>query len=235
MKCGGLLVVAVGKPLHSIDIAFQPCIFGTLHGRTFEKPSEIVLAKVVPVFSCHIKKLAIKYKNIDLNDYKINNIFELRFIYFLIGISRTKTFSEGIDFILENSDEYLGWAITDSTYQYIVLEDDFQNVLTTLKMLLKNKNEYIRRLAYLICFKYLKNKDNLSNIFRLFKNDEAYYVQMVESWLLCELYIFYQEETFMFLKETNLDKIIVNKAISKIHDSYRVIKDGKEKAKLLKK
>lgn len=182
-----------------------------------------------------LKKLAIKYKNIDLNDYKINNIFELRFVYFLIGISRTKTFSEGIDFILENSDEYLGWAITDSTYQYIVLEDDFQNVLTTLKMLLKNKNEYIRRLAYLICFKYLKNKDNLSNIFRLFKNDEAYYVQMVESWLLCELYIFYQEETFMFLKETNLDKIIVNKAISKIHDSYRVIKDGKEKAKLLKK
>lgn len=182
-----------------------------------------------------LKKLAIKYKNIDLNDYKINNIFELRFIYFLIGISRTKTFSEGIDFILENSDEYLGWAITDSTYQYIVLEDDFKNVLTTLKMLLKNKNEYIRRLAYLICFKYLKNKDNLSNIFRLFKNDEAYYVQMVESWLLCELYIFYQEETFMFLKETNLDKIIVNKAISKIHDSYRVIKDGKEKAKLLKK
>ena len=182
-----------------------------------------------------LKKLAIKYKNIDLNDYKINNIFELRFVYFLIGISRTKTFSEGINFILENSDEYLGWAITDSTYQYIVLEDDFRNVLTTLKMLLKNKNEYIRRLAYLICFKYLKNKDNLSNIFRLFKNDEAYYVQMVESWLLCELYIFYQEETFMFLKETNLDKIIVNKAISKIHDSYRVIKDGKEKAKLLKK
>ena len=182
-----------------------------------------------------LKKLAIKYKNIDLNDYKINNIFELRFVYFLIGISRTKTFSEGIDFILENSDEYLGWAITDSTYQYIVLEDDFKNVLTTLKMLLKNKNEYIRRLAYLICFKYLKNKDNLSNIFRLFKNDEAYYVQMVESWLLCELYIFYQEETFMFLKETNLDKIIVNKAISKIHDSYRVIKDGKEKVKLLKK
>lgn len=182
-----------------------------------------------------LKKLAIKYKNIDLNDYKINNIFELRFVYFLIGISRTKTFSEGIDFILENSDEYLGWAITDSTYQYIALEDDFKNVLTTLKMLLKNKNEYIRRLAYLICFKYLKNKDNLSNIFRLFKNDEAYYVQMVESWLLCELYIFYQEETFMFLKETNLDKIIVNKAISKIHDSYRVIKDGKEKAKLLKK
>ena len=182
-----------------------------------------------------LKKLAIKYKNIDLNDYKINNIFELRFVYFLIGISRTKTFSEGIDFILENSNEYLGWAITDSTYQYIVLEDDFRNVLTTLKMLLKNKNEYIRRLAYLICFKYLKNKDNLSNIFRLFKNDEAYYVQMVESWLLCELYIFYQEETFMFLKETNLDKIIVNKAISKIHDSYRVIKDGKEKAKLLKK
>lgn len=182
-----------------------------------------------------LKKLAKKYKNIDLNEYKINNIFELRLIYFLIGISNTKTFEEGIDFILKNSDEYLGWAVTDSTYQYLFLGDDFKKVLQTLKALLKNDNEYIRRLAYLICFKYLKNKDNLSNIFRLFKNDKAYYVQMVESWLLCELYIFYQEETFMFLKETNLDKIIVNKAISKIHDSYRVTKDDKEKAKLLRK
>ncbi len=182
-----------------------------------------------------IKKLARKYKNLDLEQYKINNIFELRLLYFLIGLSKTKTFEEEIGFILKNENDYLGWAVTDSSYQYIKLKDNFNEVLPTLKVLLKNDNEYIRRLSYLICFKYLKNKDNLSKIFRLFKNDKAYYVQMVESWLLCELYIFYEEETFMFLKESNLDKIIVNKAISKIHDSYRITKENKEKAKLLRK
>ncbi len=182
-----------------------------------------------------LKKLAKKYKNLNLNEYKIDNIFELRLIYFLIGISNTITFNEGIDFILKNKDEYIGWAVTDSTYQYISFDKNFNEIYPTLKSFLKDKNEYIRRLAYLICFKYLKNRENLSNIFRLFKNDNAYYVQMVESWLICELYIFYQEETFMFLKESNLDKIIVNKAISKIHDSYRVTKENKEKAKLLRK
>lgn len=182
-----------------------------------------------------LKKLAKKYKNLNLNEYKIDNIFELRLIYFLIGISNTITFNEGIDFILKNKDEYIGWAVSDSTYQYISFDKNFNEIYPTLKSLLNDKNEYVRRLAYLICFKYLKNRENLSNIFRLFKNDDAYYVQMVESWLICELYIFYQEETFMFLKESNLDKIIVNKAISKIHDSYRVTKENKEKAKLLRK
>ena len=182
-----------------------------------------------------LKKIAKKYKNLDLGNFEINNIYELRLVYFLIGISKEKSFEDGIDFILKNSDKYLGWAITDSTYQYINLYQDFNMVLPTLKKLLINDNEYIRRLAYLICFKYLKNKTYLLKIFRLFKNDNAYYVQMVESWLLCELYVFYEEETFMFLKESNLDKIIVNKAISKIHDSYRVTKENKEKAKLLRK
>lgn len=182
-----------------------------------------------------LKKLVKEYKNLDLNEYKINNIFELRLIYFLIGIYNTKTFNEGIYFILKNKDEYIGWAVTDSTYQYISFDKSFNEIYSILKSLLEDKNEYVRRLAYLICFKYLKNRENLSNIFRLFKNDDAYYVQMVESWLICELYIFYQEETFMFLKESNLDKIIVNKAISKIHDSYRVTKENKEKAKLLRK
>lgn len=182
-----------------------------------------------------IKKLAKKYKNLNLEGYKINNIFELRLLYFLIGLSRTDTFEDGIDFILKNSNEYLGWTVTDSSYQYIKLKDNFIDVFPVLIELLKNQNEYIRRLGYLICFKYLKNKNNLSKIFRLFKNDDAYYVQMAESWLLCELYIFYEEETFMFLKKSNLDKIIVNKAISKIHDSYRITKENKEKAKLLRK
>ncbi len=182
-----------------------------------------------------LKKLAKKYKNLNLKDFKINGIFELRFLYFLIGICQTKSFMEAIDFIEKNDNEYLGWAITDSTYQYILYESDFKKTLPTIKKLLQNKNEFIRRLAYLMCFKYLKNKTNLEEIFLLFRNDEAYYVQMVESWLLCELYVFYFEETFMFLKGAKLDKIIINKAISKINDSYRVSNEKKEKAKLLRK
>jgi hypothetical protein len=39
----------------------------------------------------------------------------------------------------------------------------------------------------------------------------------------------------MFLKNNNLNKFTQNKAISKIHDSYRVSKEEKEKLNRLRK
>lgn len=51
---------------------------------------------------------------------------------------------------------------------------------------------------------------------------------MAEAWLICELYIKYPKETKAFIKNNNLNKFTQNKAISKIHDSYRVSKEEKE-------
>ena len=58
---------------------------------------------------------------------------------------------------------------------------------------------------------------------------------MAESWLVCELYTKYPEETTKYLKKNKLNKFTQNKAISKIHDSYRVSKEEKEFLNTLKK
>ena len=166
---------------------------------------------------------------------KIDGYFEHRFLYFLIAFLNFRTFEETISFIKENSSEYIGWGLTDSTYQFIPIKKDFNEAFKIIKKLSVDENQYIRRLAYLLCFKYKKDKANLNKIFSLFKNDGAYYVQMVESWLLCELYIYHFKETFIFLETAKLDKIIINKAISKIHDSYRISMENKEKAKEIRR
>ena len=51
---------------------------------------------------------------------------------------------------------------------------------------------------------------------------------MAEAWLLCDMFIKFPNETKNFLKKNNLNKFTQNKAISKIHDSYRVTKEEKE-------
>ena len=57
---------------------------------------------------------------------------------------------------------------------------------------------------------------------------DKFYINMAESWLICEIYIKFPKETEEFLKKNNLNKFTQNKAISKIHDSYRTGKDEKE-------
>ena len=57
---------------------------------------------------------------------------------------------------------------------------------------------------------------------------DKFYINMAESWLICEIYIKFPKETEDFLKKNNLNKFTQNKAISKIHDSNRIGKDEKE-------
>ena len=58
---------------------------------------------------------------------------------------------------------------------------------------------------------------------------------MAEAWLVCEMYTKYPNETKRFLEKNNLNKFTQNKAISKIHDSYRVSKEDKEILNTLRK
>jgi len=63
---------------------------------------------------------------------------------------------------------------------------------------------------------------------------DAFYINMAQAWLICDLYIKYPKETLIFIKHNKLNKFTHNKAISKIHDSYRVSKEDKEYLNTLK-
>ena len=65
-------------------------------------------------------------------------------------------------------------------------------------------------------------------------DDEAYYVQMAEGWLIAELAIFEPEAVYEWFRENNLKYNINGKAIQKICDSFRITEDWKQKYKELR-
>lgn len=96
---------------------------------------------------------------------------------------------------------------------------------------LKNTKPFVRRVGFKILFEFVESEKYLKEIFNIlnsFTNESEYYVNMIISWLVCELFIKQREKTIEFLKTNKLNAFQINKAISKCRDSFRVSKTDKE-------
>ena len=127
------------------------------------------------------------------------------------------------------------WALCDSFCSSIIIVRKYEEKYfkETLKMSVSS-DEFVSRVGLVVILDHFLKKNNLGAIFDTLNNiqSDKFYINMAEAWLLCEMYIKFPNETREFLKENSLNKFTQNKAISKIHDSYRISKEEKE---LLKK
>ena len=122
------------------------------------------------------------------------------------------------------------WALCDTFCSSLKrFKKDNKYFIECLNLLNSNK-EYHIRVGIVSILNYYINKDNLYVIFKNINKIkiDTYYVNMAISWLLCEMFIDYKEETIKYIKECNLNNFIVNKTIQKIRESYRVNKNDKE-------
>ena len=123
------------------------------------------------------------------------------------------------------------WAICDSFCSSIKIVRNYEEKYfkKTIEMAL-NREEFISRTGLVMILNHFINQRNLSIIFDTLNKiqKDKFYINMAEAWLVCEMYIKYPKETKEFLKNNRLNKFTQNKAISKIHDSYRVSKEEKE-------
>ena len=123
------------------------------------------------------------------------------------------------------------WALCDSFCNSIkiVKKHEEKYFQEAIKMA-GNESEFISRVGFVMILNYFISKENLNVIFDTLNKiqSEKFYINMAEAWLICEMYIKYPEETKSFIKKNNLNKFTQNKAISKIHDSYRVGEEEKE-------
>ena len=107
-------------------------------------------------------------------------------------------------------------------------EEKYFNLATAY---LKSNKPLVRRVGFKIFFEFLNDCYYVDKIFKIlntFTNEEEYYVNMIISWLVCELFIKQREKTIEFLKTNKLNSFQINKAISKCRDSFRVSKEDKE-------
>ena len=123
------------------------------------------------------------------------------------------------------------WAICDSFCNSIkiVRKHEKKYFKEAIKMAL-NEKEFKSRSGLVMILNHFISNDKLSAIFETLNKIQSnkFYINMAEAWLICEMYIKFPQETKEFLKSNNLNKFTQNKAISKIHDSYRVTKEEKE-------
>lgn len=126
------------------------------------------------------------------------------------------------------------WRHTDENINY-VKDVPVQTALSFARRYVADENPYIRRWGYVLFIsKLCRDRDALSEILALVKNDGEHPVQMGEAWLLCELAVFFPEEIWQYLAACGLDYAIAGTAIQKIQDSYRISSEWKARFKALR-
>ena len=130
------------------------------------------------------------------------------------------------------------WALCDTFCSAIkIVEKHEEKYFKEAVKMSLNKKEFISRIGLVMILDHFINENNLETIFDTLNKIESdkFYINMAEAWLVCEMYVDYPQKTKGFLQKNNLNKFTHNKAISKIHDSYRVSKKEKEYLNTLRK
>lgn len=106
-----------------------------------------------------------------------------------------------------------------------------ENYFALSKKLLSSQLVFERRIGVIILFEFVKKNEYLEKIFDCLNSlfdEKEYYVNMACAWLVCELFIKQRDKTLKFLQTNSLNTFVVNKAISKCRDSYRVSEQDKQ-------
>ena len=183
----------------------------------------------VPIMRDIAKKIS-KSNIEEFLKYSKDNYYEEIMIQGLV-ISYIKDEEKFYKYFKEYINKVDNWALCDSFCASIKIVRKYEEKYfkEAIKLAL-NKEEFISRVGLIIILDHFITLNNLNTIFDTLNEikSDKFYINMAEAWLLCEMYIKYPENTRKFLKENNLNKFTQNKAISKIHDSYRVSKEEKD-------
>lgn len=183
----------------------------------------------VPIMRDVAKKIS-KSNIEEFLEYAQNKYYEEVMIQGLI-ISHIKDEKMFYKHFIEFIKKIDNWAICDSFCSSIKLVRNYEEKYfkEAIKMAL-NKDEFISRVGLVMILNHFISQKNLKIIFDTLNKiqSEKFYINMAEAWLVCEMYIKYPKETKEFINNNKLNKFTQNKAISKIHDSFRVSKKEKE-------
>lgn len=162
---------------------------------------------------------------LDLNLHKYYD--EMLINAYIIG--RIKDF----DIFKKYLDQHLlyadNWSVIDQLPINIKHQEDKYFLLA--KEYIKSDKTFTRRMGYNILRKFVKNEKYINEIYQIIDqstNETEYYVNMMISWLVCELFIHHRDLTIEYLNHHHLNKFVINKAISKCHDSLRISKEDKQ-------
>ena len=169
--------------------------------------------------------------------YAKDNSYEEVMIQGLV-ISQIKDEAIFYKYFIKHIKKIDNWALCDTFCNSIKIVKKYEEKYFKEAVdLALNEDEFLSRIGLVIILSHFVSDKNIKIIINTLNKIESdkFYINMAEAWLVCELYIKLPEQTLEFIKNNKLNKFTHNKAISKIHDSYRVSKEDKEYLNTLKK
>ena len=140
-------------------------------------------------------------------------------IYYYVNLNPMKNADERMAFIHENL-LFSDWWHTDQLISFIA-DLDFDTALEYAKSYIREADPFVRRWGYVLFISRLC-KGHAAQLLPLLRDDEEYYVQMAQAWLIAELTVHEPEMVYRWLSKNDLKYNINGKAIQKICDSFRI-------------
>jgi 3-methyladenine DNA glycosylase AlkD len=155
-------------------------------------------------------------------------------IYFYTSLKQLKSVYDRAAFI-DNNLLFSDWWHTDQLIRFVSALD-YETARRYSEKYLQSADLFVRRWGYVLWIsKLCRDGAHVDELLSLMKNDDAYYVQMAQAWLIAELAIFFPEQVRRWMEgENTLSYSINGKAIQKICDSFRISAENKERFKALR-
>ncbi len=145
-------------------------------------------------------------------------------------LSKIKDFDTLKNYLITYSKKADNWSTIDCL-KFKFTKENVNNFINLSKQLIKSEHTFSRRLALIILLKLLSFEDCTNVCFDFFerlKDENEYYVNMAAAWLLAECMTKFRDKTLKYFKSNSTNDFIINKAISKCRDSYRISKEDKD-------
>ncbi|HGS8851467.1 TPA: DNA alkylation repair protein [Clostridioides difficile] len=149
---------------------------------------------------------------------------EVRLQGMIIG-NINSNFEETLYYVKRFIPKIDNWSVCDGFCSGLKSMNKYkENMYDILKNYVYSKNPWEIRFALVMFLIYYVDDKHIKEIFEYCNNiqSEEYYVKMGMAWLLSICFIKCEEETFLYIKNNNLDDFTYNKTLQKIIESNRV-------------
>ncbi|MFL8801199.1 MULTISPECIES: DNA alkylation repair protein [unclassified Clostridioides] len=148
------------------------------------------------------------------------------------------TFEETLYYIERFIPKINNWSVCDGFCCGLKCTKKYkENMYDILKKYVYSENPWEIRFVLVMFLIYYVDDKHIEEIFECCNNiqSEEYYVKMGMAWLLSICFIKYEEETFLYIKNNNLDDFTYNKMLQKIIESNRVDSEKKNIIRAMKR
>lgn len=186
--------------------------------------------EVLAIKSHELKIIAKEIKKgnyLSFLDLDINKFYENTIINGFL-ISNIKDFDVMKSYLDRYAKKVDNWAACDTLKFNVKKQEDKFFYLS--REYVVSELPFVRRIGMFILFKLIDKDEYIDKIYDMlneFETEKEYYVNMMNAWLICELFIKRRDKTLKFLECNRLNRFTINKGISKCRDSFRVSEEDK--------